>query len=109
MPDTQHVHDIVESRGDERLLSKSCTIKGRRRLSVMRKEMMEGLAYTSAGNVVVVDIPNVKILPSEVGDLGELSSRVESVESRDRKGREDNLPREAKEGARPVESELGCF
>lgn len=65
------MHRYVEEREDHSVLSKSCTVKGRRRLSVMRRAMMEGLAYLSGGNVIVVDIPVPPTLPSEVPDLGE--------------------------------------
>lgn len=77
-PSLQFVHDSVEERGNKQLLSKSCTFKGRRQLSVMRKEMMEGLAFMERDKVAVVDIPDVHTLPSQVEDMGECQGCVGS-------------------------------
>lgn len=62
---------MVEELQNPAVLSKSATVNGRRRLSVMRKAMMEGLAFLSGDNVMVVDIPAPPTCPADVGDLGE--------------------------------------
>ncbi|CAN0381338.1 unnamed protein product, partial [Laminaria digitata] len=68
----KYVHAMVDELKNVSVLSKSMTVNGRRRLSVMRKAMMEGLAIMSGGNVVVVDVPSCPTSPADVRDLGEL-------------------------------------
>lgn len=53
------------------MLSKSASVEGRRRLSVMRRAMMEGLAFMSGDDVIVVDVPPPPTSTADVGDLGE--------------------------------------
>eukprot|EP00904_Undaria_pinnatifida_P008398 jgi/Undpi1/4689/HiC_scaffold_18.g08042.m1 len=64
------IHGMVDDLQNLKVLSKSVTINGRRRLSVMRKAMMEGLAIMSEGRVVVIDVPSCPTSPADVGDLG---------------------------------------
>lgn len=66
----QYVHRVVEELRDPTVLSKSATVKGCRRLSVMRRAMMEGLAFMSGDSVIVVDVPPPPTRPADVGDLG---------------------------------------
>lgn len=70
LADEQYVHRAVEELSNPAVLSKSATTKGRRRLSVMRRIMMEGLAFTSGDAVIVVDAPAPPTFPADVGDLG---------------------------------------
>lgn len=78
--DTQYVHGMVEDLNNPGVLSKSATVKGRRQLSVMRRSMMEGMAFMSGDSVVVVDMPQPPTSPADVGDLGERPSTVTCVE-----------------------------
>lgn len=64
------MHRVVEELGDPAILSKSATVGGSRRLSVMRQALMEGMAFMSGDSVVVVDLPAPPVCPSDVGDLG---------------------------------------
>jgi len=72
---TQHVHQVVEELNNSEVLSKSANVKGRRRLSVMQRCMMEGMAFMSGDSVVVVDVPPPPTVPADVGDLGERNWR----------------------------------
>lgn len=62
---------MVEELDNPAVLSKSATVRGRRRLSVMQRTMMEGMAFMSGDSVVVVDVPPPPTCPADVGDLGE--------------------------------------
>lgn len=66
----QYVHGFVEGLENPAVLSKSASRNGRRQLSVMRRAMMEGLAFMSGDTVVVVDMPGPPTAPADVADLG---------------------------------------
>eukprot|EP00752_Nemacystus_decipiens_P003542 g3268.t1 len=69
----KYVHSVVEELRNPAVLSKSATVKGRRRLSVMRRTMMEGLAFMSGDNVIVVDVPPPPTHPDDVEDLASIT------------------------------------
>ncbi|CAM9930970.1 unnamed protein product [Pylaiella littoralis] len=69
----QYVHGMVEDLNNPGVLSKSATVKGRRQLSVMRRSMMEGMAFMSGDSVVVVDMPQPPTSPADVGDLASIT------------------------------------
>lgn len=62
---------MVEELKNPAVLSKSGTVGGHRRLSVIRRGLMEGMAFMSGDAVIVVDIPKVPTSPADVPDLGE--------------------------------------
>ena len=66
----QYVHSVLDKLGNPAVLSKSITVQGRRRLSVMRREMMEGHAFMSGDQVVVVDVPKFPTVPADIPDMG---------------------------------------
>ncbi|CAM9693600.1 unnamed protein product [Ectocarpus sp. 4 AP-2014] len=69
----KYVHRMVEELNNPAVLSKSATVRGRRRLSVMRKAMMEGMAFMSGDSVIVVDLPPPPTSPADVGDLASIT------------------------------------
>ncbi|CAM9820819.1 unnamed protein product [Scytosiphon promiscuus] len=69
----KYVHRVVEELENPAVLSKSATVGGTRRLSVMRRAMMEGMAFMSGDSVVVVDLPASPACPSDVEDLASIT------------------------------------
>lgn len=64
------MHGVVEELENPAVLSKSGRVGGHRRLSVIRRVLMEGMAFMSGDAIVVVDIPKCPISPADVPDLG---------------------------------------